>query len=166
MIDRYPRVRILWVSAAVSIGSLVVTAFVPNYELLVLTHSVRSIALQAIWMTMISILGDAYLPEWRGRALMVIAPRRRLLITVGELEDRINPEEARACAALKIADAERNVREANMAENAAALATELRALGTCGLQVAFVQFPGETHNSAIPAYLARGARFTLSGWFD
>lgn len=36
--------------------------------------------------------------------------------------------------------------------------------GIPGLEVAFVKFEEETHNSSIPAYLARGARWTMLEW--
>lgn len=33
-----------------------------------------------------------------------------------------------------------------------------------GVKTEFVEFPGETHQSMIPAYLGRGMRWTLMGW--
>jgi predicted alpha/beta superfamily hydrolase len=81
-----------------------------------------------------------------------------LLITVGGLEDRINPEELRLIQRI-------NPERANVIGNAKAVATELRSLSGTGLQVEYVVFPDETHNSAIPAYLSRGARVTLTRWF-
>lgn len=90
---------------------------------------------------------------------------RRLLMTVGTLESRMSPEEARLAEKTKLIGATELVRTANMVGNVAALAAELQALSPFGLHTEFVEFPEETHNSVIPAYLARGARFTLSGWF-
>jgi predicted alpha/beta superfamily hydrolase len=46
------------------------------------------------------------------------------------------------------------------------LARDLATLAPYGLKVQRVVFADETHNSVIPAYLARGARFTLQGWFE
>jgi predicted alpha/beta superfamily hydrolase len=90
---------------------------------------------------------------------------RRLLITVGELEAIASPEEIRVAAALKIGDPMKLMREAKQVENSAKLAADLAPLAASGLEVQRVAFPSETHNSVIPAYLARGARFTLNGWF-
>jgi hypothetical protein len=33
-----------------------------------------------------------------------------------------------------------------------------------GVETTFVAFPGETHQSMIPAYLGRGMHWTLMGW--
>lgn len=88
----------------------------------------------------------------------------RLLITVGGLESALSPEELRAEVAMKLPHPEAEYRKLDMVGNAAALAAELRPLAADGLAVTFTEFPGETHNSVIPAYLGRGARFTLSGW--
>lgn len=90
---------------------------------------------------------------------------RRLLITVGELEAKASPEELRLGATLKL-DAERLMREAGQVSNSAELARNLGSLTPFGLRVQRVAFPDETHNSVIPAYLARGARYTLQGWFE
>jgi hypothetical protein len=91
---------------------------------------------------------------------------RRLLITVGELEAIASPEEIRLGATLKIGDPMKLMREAHQVENSAQLAANLSSLVPTGLDVHRVAFPDETHNSVIPAYLARGARFTLTGWFE
>ena len=91
---------------------------------------------------------------------------RRLLITVGELEAIASPEEIRLGAALKIGDPMKLMREAKQVGNSAELAADLAPLASSGLEVRRVVFPDETHNSVIPAYLARGARFTLNGWFE
>lgn len=104
------------------------------------------------------------LPAFRARQ-MRSAERRRLLITVGALESGINPEEHRAMKALNAADPDAIIRDANVVGNARALAGELQPLSTHGLQVVFTTFEDETHNSVIPAYLSRGARFTLGGWY-
>jgi hypothetical protein len=91
---------------------------------------------------------------------------RRLLITVGELEAVASPEEIRLGAALKISDPMKLMRDAKQVGNSAELAADLASLASSGLEVRRVAFPDETHNSVIPAYLARGARFTLNGWFQ
>jgi hypothetical protein len=43
---------------------------------------------------------------------------------------------------------------------------DLAALAPYGLKGAAGGVSNETHNSVIPAYLSRGARFTLQGWFE
>ncbi len=90
--------------------------------------------------------------------------QRRLLISVGELESTVNIEELRAAEQDSI-----NLHEvrqhSRMVENAVALASELAPLAANGLQTVLARFVDETHNSVIPAYLSRGARFTLSHWF-
>ena len=91
---------------------------------------------------------------------------RRLLITVGELEAIASPEEIRLGTALKIGDPMKLMREAHQVENSAELTASLSSLAANGLDVHRVAFPDETHNSVIPAYLARGARFTLTGWYQ
>jgi predicted alpha/beta superfamily hydrolase len=88
--------------------------------------------------------------------------RPRLLITVGGLEDRTNPEEARLMEKMKLPSTPDLAELADMAGNARRLAMTLREQA---LDVEFVEFSGETHNSVIPAYLGRGARFTLSRWY-
>jgi predicted alpha/beta superfamily hydrolase len=91
--------------------------------------------------------------------------QKRLLITVGELEAIASPEDIRLGEALKV-DANKLMKDAKQVSNSADLARDLSSLGTSGLRMQRVAFPEETHNSVIPAYLARGARFTLQGWFE
>ena len=88
----------------------------------------------------------------------------RLLMTMGALEFQTNPEELRLIRQMNLAGAEELPRVVDMLGNAAGLAKELGQLSAHGLQAEYVVFPHETHNSVIPAYLSRGARFTLSGW--
>jgi hypothetical protein len=90
---------------------------------------------------------------------------RRLLITVGELEAFGSPEEIRLGKVLKV-DANKLMKDAKQVSNSADLARDLASLAAYGLKVQRVAFPDETHNSVIPAYLARGTRFTLQGWFE
>ena len=90
---------------------------------------------------------------------------KRLLITVGELEAFGSPEEIRLGTAMKL-DADKLMRDAKQVANSADLARDLTTPAPYGLKVQRVVFADETHNSVIPAYLARGARFTLQGWFQ
>lgn len=90
---------------------------------------------------------------------------RRLLITVGELEAAGSPEDIRLGKMMKV-DANKLMVDARQVANSAELARELSSLARYGLKVQRVAFPDETHNSVIPAYLARGARFTLQAWFE
>jgi hypothetical protein len=92
-------------------------------------------------------------------------PPKRLLITVGELEAIGSPEEIRLGETLKV-DANQLMKDAKQVSNSADLARDLASLSAYGLKVQRVAFADETHNSVIPAYLARGARFTLQGWFQ
>lgn len=91
--------------------------------------------------------------------------RRRLLITVGGLEGRNNPEELRYIERLKLPGGKEMPEMADMIGNSRRLHEELAPLLPDALSVDYVVFPGETHNSVIPAYLGRGARFALSGWY-
>ena len=84
----------------------------------------------------------------------------------GGLETALSPEELRASQAMKLPNPDAEFRKLNMVGNAVALASELKPLAARGLEVTFTGFPDETHNSVIPAYLSRGARFALSGWLD
>jgi len=67
---------------------------------------------------------------------------------------------------MKLVNAEELARNANMVGNAESLTAELAPLAAHGVEVVYTAFPQETHNSVIPAYLSRGARFALSGWFN
>ena len=87
----------------------------------------------------------------------------RLLICVGELEHRANPEEIPAAIVMSL-DLVELRRQTRMVENAASLAQRLSSLASHRLQVTFTPFASETHTSVIPAYLSRGARFALKGW--
>jgi hypothetical protein len=63
-------------------------------------------------------------------------------------------------------DADKLMRDAKQVAHSADLARDLTTLAPYGLQVQRVVFADETHNSVIPAYLARGARLILQGWFQ
>lgn len=116
----------------------------------------------SIWWGRKSILREV--PAFRAAQQTSRLPRR-LLITVGALEAQASPEELRLGAKLKL-DADRLMRDAGQVSSSGELADELGALAPYGLRVQRVVFPDETHNSVIPAYLARGARMTLQGWFE
>jgi uncharacterized protein len=116
----------------------------------------------SIWWGKRSILRE--IPAFRG-AQEKTRSAKRLLITVGELEAIASPEDIRLGESLKV-DANKLMQDAKQVSNSADLARSLSSLAASGLRVQRVAFPDETHNSVIPAYLARGARFTLQGWFE
>jgi predicted alpha/beta superfamily hydrolase len=116
----------------------------------------------SIWWGKRSILREV--PGFKATQTKTRVPKR-LLITVGELEAIASPEEIREGAAMKI-DVDKLMRDAKQVGNSAELARDLGSLAPYGLKVQRVTFPDETHNSVIPAYLARGARFTLQGWYE
>ncbi len=117
---------------------------------------------------------------WGGRSILTEAraykdrrppaPSRRLLITVGGLESEVMPQEDAALArTTKPVDLERMKRRYRDYIAAAAPLANCRELfelldapPTAGLEVRYVEFPGETHNSVIPAYLGRGLTFLLA----
>jgi hypothetical protein len=116
----------------------------------------------SIWWGKRSILREV--PQFKAAQEKSRAPRR-LLISVGELEASGSAEEIRLGEALKV-DANKLMKDAKQVSNSADLARDLASLAPYGVKVQRVAFPDETHNSVIPAYLARGARFTLQGWFE
>ena len=94
-------------------------------------------------------------------------PAKRLLLTVGGLEDRVLPQEEEALVrAFPKLDPE-ELRERYRAyvariapvANCSRLFGMLREGSRLDLDVRFVTFPGEQHSSVIPAYLARGVDF-------
>ncbi|HEX4973521.1 MAG TPA: alpha/beta hydrolase-fold protein [Steroidobacteraceae bacterium] len=115
----------------------------------------------SIWWSNKLVLDE--LPAFKAH-LAERATHKRLLMTMGALEFQTNPEELRLVRQLNLVGAEDLPRVVDMLGNAAALARDLKPLATQGLQVEYIVFPEDTHNSVIPAYLSRGARFTLSGW--
>ena len=116
----------------------------------------------SIWWGKKSILREV--PDFTASQEKTRVPKR-LLITVGELEGLGSPEEIRLGAAMKL-DADKLMRDAKQVANSADVARDLTTLVPYGLKVQRIVFADETHNSVIPAYLARGARFTLRGWFE
>jgi uncharacterized protein len=116
----------------------------------------------SIWWGKRSILSEV--PAFKAKQEKLRAPKR-LLITVGELEAIGSPEEIRMGAAMKI-EVDKLMRAAKQVANSDELARDLASLAPYGLKEKRVVFPEETHNSVIPAYLGRGARFTLQAWFE
>jgi pimeloyl-ACP methyl ester carboxylesterase len=89
---------------------------------------------------------------------------RRVLITAGGLErNGPSPEELRFAKRNNIPIPPPVPPGHDMVSEASAMAKSLQSVK--GVQVQFVGFPDETHNSSIPALLGRGARWTLSGWY-
>jgi pimeloyl-ACP methyl ester carboxylesterase len=87
---------------------------------------------------------------------------RRLLMTVGGLEASVDPQTLRFAKKYGIpppTPVEPGKDTVTLQRN---FAKSLQ--GIEGLETAFVEFQEETHNSSIPAYLARGARWTMLGW--
>lgn len=99
-----------------------------------------------------------------GETLAAHPGTRRLLMTVGGLESTVSPEEIAIARSDGIPDLSERKAKNRMVERATALAGALQG---CSPQLTcrFVVFHEETHNSVIPAYIGRGARFALSGWF-
>jgi predicted alpha/beta superfamily hydrolase len=116
----------------------------------------------SIWWGKRSILREV--PAFKAAQEKSRAPRR-LLITVGELEAAGSPEDIRLGKTMNV-DANKLMVDAKQVANSAELARDLASLGPYGLKVQRVAFPDETHNSVIPAYLARGGRTTLKAWFE
>jgi uncharacterized protein len=102
------------------------------------------------------------LPAFQARG--VVGPPRRVLITAGGLERSGHPpEELRFAKRNNIPIPPDVAPGHDMISESSAMAKSLQTIK--GIQAQFVEFPGETHNSSIPAYIGRGARWTLSGWY-
>jgi hypothetical protein len=83
--------------------------------------------------------------------------------TVQPVEDELaarsgKPEDAATLVALNRC----YIAEFREVDSVRYLAHRLIAASPATLTTSFVEFPGEVHMSAIPAYLSRGLRFTLS----
>jgi predicted alpha/beta superfamily hydrolase len=87
---------------------------------------------------------------------------RRVLITKGELEKGPTPEELRFAKQQGIPVPPPSPAGQDSVSRLREFVKNLQAVK--GVEVSFVEFPGETHNSSIPAYLGRGMRWTLMGW--
>lgn len=87
---------------------------------------------------------------------------RRLLLTVGGLEEELTEDFVRAKArGLELPSAS-VLKGYAMVRKTRALADDLKRVP--GLTVDLRVYEGETHPSSIPAYLGSGARFAMSGW--
>jgi predicted alpha/beta superfamily hydrolase len=100
------------------------------------------------------------LPAFRARGIAGVS--RRLLITTGGLEVGPSPEELRFAKQRNIPPPPPPSLGQDSVSKRAEFAESLQAIK--GLEVTFVEFSGETHNSSIPAYLGRGVRWALNGW--
>ncbi len=99
---------------------------------------------------------------------------RRLLITVGGLEQRSSPAQD-ALAASSVAAEDRAAvvkmsrcitREMAQVDHARWLAQRLRDAGPPQLEVRYVEFDDEDHLSVVPSFLARAVRFASSGMLE
>lgn len=110
-------------------------------------------------------LGSELIPEqhaFQGKGVTGVP--RRVLITVGELEGKgPSPEELRFAQKHHIPLPPRTPPTQDTISEAQKMATSLKSVK--GLEVSFAEFAGETHQSSIPAYLGRGVRWTLTGWY-
>ena len=89
--------------------------------------------------------------------------QRRLLITVGGLEDAPSPEELRFAKDRNIPIPPPSPPPApgqDIVSRRSELVESLQSI--VGLEASFAPFDGDTHNSSIPADLGRGVRWTLS----
>jgi predicted alpha/beta superfamily hydrolase len=85
-----------------------------------------------------------------------VEPTRRLLITVGSLEQA----EAQSGDGSS-ADYDSWIRRNKMVENAKGLASDLATLDPAALAVTYKEFEGENHASVLPAAISRALRFSL-----
>jgi MFS family permease len=72
VIDRYSRVRLLLIFAAIDAGGSLLTAAARGFALLFLARCMVGLAVAAISTTAFSLLADLYAPAARGRASMVV----------------------------------------------------------------------------------------------
>jgi MFS family permease len=72
VIDRYSRVRLLLMFAAIDAGGILLTAAAPGFAVLFLARCTVGLAVAAISTTAFSLLADLYSPTARGRATMVV----------------------------------------------------------------------------------------------
>ncbi|MBI2992602.1 MAG: MFS transporter [Gammaproteobacteria bacterium] len=71
-IDRYSRVRLLVVMAALDILGSVMTSFADDFTILVVGRCIVGFAVGAICTVVFSLVADLYIPSQRGRAGMVV----------------------------------------------------------------------------------------------
>jgi MFS family permease len=72
VIDRYSRVRLIFVCAVSVFAGSLITALASNFALLFAARSLVGLAGPAIWMAAMSLLADLYASTQRGRANMVV----------------------------------------------------------------------------------------------
>jgi predicted alpha/beta superfamily hydrolase len=83
-------------------------------------------------------------------------PPRRLLVTVGSLEQSADAERA-----IGLDGHESWIRRNKMVENASELARALSTADAAALEVTFNEFADENHASVLPAAISRALRFAL-----
>jgi predicted MFS family arabinose efflux permease len=72
VVDRYSRVRFVFVMVALCVGSSALTALAPNFAMLLLARCSVGLTTTAVATAVFSLLGDLYVPARRGRATMLI----------------------------------------------------------------------------------------------
>jgi len=72
IVDRWSRVRLLFICAVSNIVGTVITALAPNFAVLFLFRGVIGLAHTAISIAAFSLVADLYAPAQRGRATMVV----------------------------------------------------------------------------------------------
>lgn len=92
----------------------------------------------------------------RFMAAQPVLPTRRLLVTVGSLEQA----EAQSADGSS-ADYDSWIRRNKMVENAKGLATDLATMDPAALAVTYKEFEDENHASVLPAAISRALRFSL-----
>jgi MFS family permease len=73
LVDRYSRVRLLFVFMACNLIGGLLTAFAPNFTALFVARCLVGLAVNATTIAAFSLLADFYPPAQRGRANMVVA---------------------------------------------------------------------------------------------
>lgn len=92
----------------------------------------------------------------RFKAVQPVLPTRRLLVTVGSLEQA----EAQSADGSS-ADYDSWIRRNKMVENAKGLASDLATMDPAALAVTYKEFEDENHASVLPAAISRALRFSL-----
>lgn len=93
----------------------------------------------------------------RFMAARPVQPTRRLLVTVGSLEQA----EAQSADGSS-ADYDSWIRRNKMVENAKGLASDLASMDPAALAVTYKEFEDENHASVLPAAISRALRFSLT----
>lgn len=92
----------------------------------------------------------------RFKAAQPVLSKRRLLVTVGSLEQA----EAQSADGSS-ADYDSWIRRNKMVENAKGLASDLATMDPAALAVTYTEFEDENHASVLPAAISRALRFSL-----